>query len=319
VTIKLGNDTTEPQFELDEGHAVAADEDLYRIGTVASLTGIAVERLRAWERRYGLTPAHRAGKIRFYNRDQLARLTKIKQLIDHGHPISSLVDLADETLDERIAALRSVAINPSKTGLIGPNLLVLEQQQEHARIDVQGRWANIDAFNQAQEGIGSLDTIVIQLPVLLIQHIETVEKNHPEARVVALYQFATPRQIALTQEHGVPTLQWPTSWQEIEHACATSAGRPLRASRAASRRFSDEELIAIAATMTSDESACPQHLVELISQLNAFAEYSLDYAGDTVEPLKYERIHTDATHARAQLELALEVFLEADQLPVTSN
>ena len=36
-------------------------DDLYRIGTVASLTGIAVERLRAWERRYDFTPAHRDG------------------------------------------------------------------------------------------------------------------------------------------------------------------------------------------------------------------------------------------------------------------
>ncbi|MEM6709905.1 MAG: MerR family transcriptional regulator [Pseudomonadota bacterium] len=30
--------------------------ELYRIGAVAQLTGIAVERLRAWERRYGLAP-----------------------------------------------------------------------------------------------------------------------------------------------------------------------------------------------------------------------------------------------------------------------
>jgi DNA-binding transcriptional MerR regulator len=308
--------TDTPEPDLDES-APAIDEDLYRIGTVASQTGIAVERLRAWERRYGFTPAHRAGKTRFYSRDQLARLSKIKQLIDQGHPISTLVDLADETLDERIAALRSVAINPSKTGLIGPNLLVLEQQQEHTRIDVQARWANMDAFNHAREVAAALDTIVIQMPVLLIQHIETVEKNYPEVRVVALYQFATPKQIALTQEHGVPTLPWPTSWREIEHACATSTGRPLRASRAASRRFTDEELIAIAAT--ADESACPQHLVELISQLNAFADYSLDYAADTEEPQKYERIHTDTTHARAQLELALEVIVEADQLLATPN
>lgn len=319
MTIKLGNDAAEPAPEADAADQVAVAEDLYRIGTVASVTGIAVERLRAWERRYGLTPAHRAGKTRFYNRDQLVRLTKIKQLIDQGHPISTLVDLADETLDERIAALRSVAINPSKTGLIGPNLLVLEQRQEHARIDVQARWSNIDAFSHAQDGIGALDTIVIQLPVLLIQHIETVEKSHPEARVVVLYQFATPRQIALVQEHGVPTLQWPTSWQEIEHACATSTGRPLRAARAAIRRFTDDELIAIAASTTADESGCPQHLVELISQLNAFADYSLDCASDAEEPRKYERIHTDTTHARAQLELALEVIVDADQLLATPN
>ena len=33
-------------------------DDFYRIGSVAALTGIAVERLRAWERRHDFSPAH---------------------------------------------------------------------------------------------------------------------------------------------------------------------------------------------------------------------------------------------------------------------
>lgn len=313
MSIELGNDTTNTAAD------AGGEEDLYRIGTVAGLTGIAVERLRAWERRYGLQPAHRAGKTRFYSKAQVTRLTKVRQLCDKGHTISTLIHLDDAQLDERIAAQRNVATEPSKTGLIGPNLLVLEQRQEHMRIDVQARWANLDAFCNERDGLEALDTIVVQLPVLLVQHIETIEKIHPEARIVALYQFATPKQIALTQELGIATLQWPLSWQEIEHACASSAGRPLRAPRAAIRRFTDAELIAIAASADTDASGCPQHLVELISQLNAFADYSLDHADDAAQPRLFERIHTDTTHARAQLELALEVLVEADQLLPTLN
>ena len=311
--IELEDDT------MDSAAGDSGEEDLYRIGTVAGLTGIAVERLRAWERRYGLKPAHRAGKTRFYSKAQVTRLTKIRQLCDKGHTISTVIDLEDAQLDERIAAQRNVATEPSITGLIGPNLLVLEQRQEQSRIDVQARWANLDAFCDECDGIESLDTIVVQLPVLLVQHIQTIERNHPGARIVALYQFATPKQIALTQEQGIATLQWPVSWQEIEHACASSAGRPLRAARAAIRRFSDEELIAIAASADADGSGCPQHLVELISQLNAFADYSLDYVDDAAQPQLFERIHTDTTHARAQLELALEVLVESDQLLPTLN
>ena len=41
-----------------------AAQDLYQIGSVTALTGIAAERLRAWERRYGFTPAEKKGKIR---------------------------------------------------------------------------------------------------------------------------------------------------------------------------------------------------------------------------------------------------------------
>ncbi|MCH8142945.1 MAG: hypothetical protein IH908_15255, partial [Proteobacteria bacterium] len=200
-----------------------------------------------------------------------------------------------------------------------PNLLVLEQQQDHtSRIDVRARWANMDAFMSDQSAADTLDVIVVQLPVLLSQHIEKIGKFQPKSRIVAIYQFATAKHIAATQELGVPTLNWPTSWQEIEHACATTAGMPLRAARTAARRFTDEELIAIAAS-SDDQSNCPQHLVELISSLNAFADYSLEYAEEAVATALYQRVHTDTTQARAQLELALEVLVEADQLLARPN
>jgi len=292
------------------------EEDLYRIGTIANLTGISVERLRAWERRYGLAPAFRSGKTRFYSKDQLDQLLKVKRLIDQGHPISTLASLSDQKLDERLSTSRtSVGLKAATVGLIGPNLLVLEQQQDQRnRLDVRSRWANMDAFMSDQTGTAELDVIVVQLPVLLTQHLENVARFHPESRVVAIYQFATPQQIAAVQQLGVPTLPWPVSWQEIEHASATTAGMPLRAARTAARRFTDEELIAVAASTHSDPANCPQHLVELISSLNAFADYTLNCADEAAEPQIYQRIHTDTTQARAQLELALEVLVEADEL-----
>ncbi len=301
------------------------DDDLYRIGTIASLTGIAVERLRAWERRYGLEPAHKSGKTRFYSRAQLERLQLIKRLIDQGHPISTLVELSVEQLNERLCTQSQARLQPARTGLIGPNLLVLEQRQEQAsRLDVRGRWANLEAFLDDQSGTEPLEVVVVQLPVLLSSAIERIGRVQPDARVVAVYQFATAKHLTAVQELGIPTLHWPTSWQEIEHACATTAGLPLRAARAAVRRFTDEELIAIAASAT-DPTGCPGHLVELISSLNAFAEFSLGCAEEAAageapradgeyQQSLYERIHTDATQARAQLELALEALVEADQL-----
>ncbi|NJN52146.1 MAG: MerR family transcriptional regulator [Gammaproteobacteria bacterium] len=74
-------------------------DDLYRIGTVAKLTGVSVECLRAWERRHGIAPAERSGRTRFYSHAQLERLRKIKALIDAGHPISSLAELSNAQLN----------------------------------------------------------------------------------------------------------------------------------------------------------------------------------------------------------------------------
>jgi len=296
-----------------------ADDDLYRIGTIATLTGIAVERLRAWERRYGLEPAYKSGKTRFYSKSQLDRLQLIKRLIDQGHPISTLVELADEQLSERLQTQRQARLRPATTGLVGPNLLVLEQQQTQTpRLDVRARWANLEAFLHDQTGTEALDVVVVQLPVLLTATIEKVARFQPSARIVALYQFATPKHLVAVQELGIPTLQWPVSWQQIEHACAVTAGTPLRAARAATRRFTDDELIAIAASAT-DPSGCPGHLVELISNLNAFAEFSLSCAEELSDPDLYQRVHTDTTQARAQLELALEALVDAEQLLATPN
>jgi len=313
VTNVQGESSTDPTKTGTESASNPAAEDLYRIGTVAQLTQISVERLRAWERRYGLVPAHRAGKTRFYSASQLTRLTKIKRLIDAGHPISSLVELTDEQLDERQVTQQAVTSQPARTGLIGPNLLVLEQQQdEDLRIQISARWANMEAFQRDQLGVEDLDAVVVQLPVLSLQPIEIIEALYPRAQVVALYQFATANHVSAVEAHGIPTLKWPTPWQEIESAVASVHRQADASGKAISRRFSDEELVAIAASTLSDPTGCPQHLVELISQLNAFADFSQTCNPDQ-EPL-FEGIHVDTTQARAHLERALEALAMAEGL-----
>lgn len=290
-----------------------ADDDLYRIGTVAQLTDISVERLRAWERRYGLEPAHRAGKTRFYTRAQVDHLIKIRRLIDNGHPIGSLAELSGDQLDTRLETHEAPLAEPVRAGLIGPNLLVLEQQQsESQRLAVCARWANMAAFEAEQAAAGELDAIVVQLPVLNSQLIDKIEKICPNTHIVALYQFATPGQISNVEERGLPTLKWPAAWRDIELAAASFPRR--RRPGPSGRRFSDEELIAIAASALDDSSACPQHLVELISQLNAFEDYVGDCAREAEEPGLFGQIAEETAEARARLEIALEALAVAEGL-----
>jgi DNA-binding transcriptional MerR regulator len=308
--------------DIETGAEPRADdgpEDLYRIGTVAQLTQISVERLRAWERRYGLAPAHRAGKTRFYSASQLERLTKIKRLIDAGHPISTLVELTDEQLDERQTALpgaTGISAQPARTGLIGTNLLVLEQQQgEDLRIQIAGRWANLAAFEQDQLGVDTLDAVVVQMPVANEDDLDVIVDHFPTAQIVALYQFGTAKHVAAIEDRGVPALKWPTPWQDIENTVASVHREANAPEKAAARRFSDEELVAIAASTLSDPTGCPQHLVELISQLNAFAEYSRSLGEDAL----LDGIHVDATQARSHLERALEALAMAEGLIATPD
>lgn len=298
----------------DTEASAAFGEDLYRIGTVTSLTGIAVERLRAWERRYGLKPAQKVGKTRYYSASQLDRLKKLKALSDHGHPISSIVELSDAQLDERLAGQRrpaAIAGTCLKFGLIGPNLLVLEQQHGSAEdTEVVARWANMAAFCSDQQATTALDVIIVQLPVLLDRHIDTISRLCPDSRVVAVYQFATPGELAAVEGRGIPTLAWPANWPDIEATAINSAVIPSTETQVTVRRFSDDELIAIAVSAADETSGATSHLVDLISQLNAFAEYSEELAATEADtPERYEQVYGDACQARAQLEMALQAMI----------
>jgi DNA-binding transcriptional MerR regulator/methylmalonyl-CoA mutase cobalamin-binding subunit len=67
----------------------------YRIGDVASRTGLSEHVIRAWERRYGVpVPQRSAGKYRLYTEDDVRLLARLRELTDDGVPISEAVSLA---------------------------------------------------------------------------------------------------------------------------------------------------------------------------------------------------------------------------------
>ncbi len=286
-------------------------DELYRIGTVASLTGISVERLRAWERRHDLTPAHRDGRTRFYSAEQLEHLRLIKRLTDLGHPISSIATLSTQQLKDRIEREQDqpqlYATSAPTVGLVGPNLMMLEQKttsgSRPVRIDVVSRWANINAFVNDQNGTDDPQILFLQLPVLSIQPIEFAKKTYPDAKLVVIYQFAAAKQITELGNLEIPTLKWPVDWSQIEHIAISQHGLSGDGG-VTPRRYSDEELIAIA-TNNDDPTEAPTFVIESIQQLNALSAYVQDCALSAPQDAPYASTAQDVSRARAQLELAL--------------
>ena len=298
--------------------------DLYRIGTVASTTGVAVERLRAWERRYGLEPAHKSGRTRFYSKNQVDRIALMKQLVDQGHPISSVVELDLQQLQLRLEQERdsaSLALSHAPmVGLVGANLIMQEQRHTRsgntAKVEVLARWSNTDIFLRSPEDADNLDVLLVQIPVLepaLIQKVTAVAG----LRVVVLYQFGTSSAVSETtrQNPGVTVAKWPMNWPDLERLVASewagsqSAGTP--------RRFSDEELIAIAATH-SDHSERIAHLIDLIGQLNAFAEYSSSVSAPQ-DSHEMTQLGDTVAWVRHQLETSLAGITEEGAEPTLSQ
>ncbi len=85
-----------------------AVELTYPLRTVARLTGLSPEVLRAWERRYGVvSPERTPGGSRRYSAAELERLRLVKAAVDAGHRIGQVASLPLEALRSRAAAVEA--------------------------------------------------------------------------------------------------------------------------------------------------------------------------------------------------------------------
>lgn len=302
-------------------------EDFYRIGSVAALTGIAIERLRAWERRYGFSPAHKNGRTRFYSVSQLERLKKIKHLIDRGQTVSSVINLNESQLNQRFSNTETNSDLDSKgpqlatprAGLVGANLLQLEQRQEPSdRLDIVARWANLGALLDPTHQQEAPDVLILQVPVLSLAEIQKAQQAMPQCKIISAYQFATAAELSRCQAQDVPILKWPLDWREVEFTCLEESKRHLKTTGYTQRRFSDEELIALSVG-DDDPNRPTQHLVDAIHQVNALSAYLQSCAEE--EPTGGQTntalgdACSDAAYARAYLESALQSIAAGVEQP----
>lgn len=76
----------------------------YSIGVVCRRTGLKSDRLRAWERRYGVVEPERSeGNQRLYTDEDVERLTLLRRATDRGHRIAQIADLSTVELAGMLA------------------------------------------------------------------------------------------------------------------------------------------------------------------------------------------------------------------------
>jgi DNA-binding transcriptional MerR regulator/methylmalonyl-CoA mutase cobalamin-binding subunit len=81
---------------------------LYPIRAVSKLTGISIDTLRAWERRYQVVTPQRDGRGRLYTEADVERLRLLNAAVERGHAIGRVAALGDEEL-------RALMVGPSPT------------------------------------------------------------------------------------------------------------------------------------------------------------------------------------------------------------
>lgn len=113
----------------------------YPIRAVSQLTGLGLDTLRAWERRYQAVTPTRGDRGRLYGEEDIRRLRLLRAVTDAGHAIGLVAALANADL-ERLLAPASNPPAPVPSAEHVPALLRLVEGYDSAALEVElGRLA----------------------------------------------------------------------------------------------------------------------------------------------------------------------------------
>jgi DNA-binding transcriptional MerR regulator/methylmalonyl-CoA mutase cobalamin-binding subunit len=112
----------------------------YPIRAVSKLTGVAIDTLRAWERRHSAVMPIRDDRGRMYTDADIARLRLLRGAVEHGHSIGRLARLTDAELRQLAAAGASAVSEvdpPRRTPIDTAALTAALQKYDATAIDQQ--------------------------------------------------------------------------------------------------------------------------------------------------------------------------------------
>jgi DNA-binding transcriptional MerR regulator/methylmalonyl-CoA mutase cobalamin-binding subunit len=112
----------------------------YPIRAVSKLTGVAIDTLRAWERRHSAVMPIRDDRGRMYTDADIARLRLLRGAVEHGHSIGRLAPLTDAELRQLAAAGASAVSEvdpPRRTPIDTAALTAALQKYDATAIDQQ--------------------------------------------------------------------------------------------------------------------------------------------------------------------------------------
>jgi DNA-binding transcriptional MerR regulator len=299
----------------------------YPIGVAARLTGIQVETLRVWERRYSVVgPQVSPTGRRLYASADLERLRLIKQLVDSGHPISSVASVPSEKLLE----LREVSIDrngaTTEDTLVRLNLraVLVGDAQRAGRgrgLVVAGVCADIERAAAQFRSIEA-DVVIVELPSLLdldIEEIDAIKTAVGAQLVVVLYRFGASSTVRNIRKAGHVAAHAAVDAFGLRSLCRAAlmpaSAVPLPAESA--QRLDNATLEMLAQASTSIECECPKHLVELIRSLASFETYSEQCSiRSELDATVHQDLQQTAGRARVLLEQSLLRLAMLEGLPL---
>lgn len=135
------------------GSAPDSSEGLLSIGALSAATGIPIDTIRTWERRYGYpVPVRKASGHRVYPLSLIPRLRRAAEAIARGHRAAEVVPASERALDALLDSLAELPVEPlglpavpEQTTQDGDELLALVRafDTEGLRRRIQNDWARL--------------------------------------------------------------------------------------------------------------------------------------------------------------------------------
>jgi DNA-binding transcriptional MerR regulator len=254
-------------------------EASFRSGAAARLSGVPVETLRVWERRYGVTDPHRSEQgQRQYSFEDVRRLGLIKQLVDAGNPIGTLASL---DLQQLLAQLNSAAGLPPaqwqgslveqgviRIALVGTSLrhalLNLDPGQRKIQLTVVQTASNLQqASSQLQDVVA--DVLVIELgeitePGVQISLIRQVQQACQAKAALVLYRFSSSDAIRQLRQATCYVARIPSDMHELENQCRSALAQ-VQLSQAKKTQQAQKAAGGVPSAKSKAVSQLPQRLL----------------------------------------------------------
>ena len=299
---------------------------VYRSGAVARLTGIPVQTLRVWERRYKVVgPRQSATGQRQYSPADVARLAVIKRLVDSGHAIGSVAGLDVDQLQSMLDKAGGIArvMPPVRVAIVGEALAMRVDHYRLPALRVVAASPDVEHAGDALRDVAA-DVLLVELPTLQresAREIRSLARQVGARRIIVEYGYGPQRIEQELRAAGCTLVHAPLDVDQLESIChllpaAPPSGTPAALSQidpAPPRRFDHKTLAAISLASVALNCECPHHLSDLLVQLGNFETYSAECESRSpADAALHHYLKEIAGNARAMLETALLRVAEAE-------
>ncbi len=319
-------------------HQEESASPAYRSGAVARLTGIPVETLRVWERRYNVVgPRQSATGRRQYAPEEVTRLTVIKRLVDSGYAIGSIAALGLDQLQSMLQQASQApmkakrppttpvedAMQPLRLAVVGEALALRVQRRPLPALQVVATSRNAAQAPDDFRGMRA-DTLLVELSSLhsdTPQAIQRLARQLGAQRVVVEYGYATRQHEQDLRALGCHLVHAPMSMDELSTLCgalhlSVEPGGAIASKHiyaASPRRYDNKTLAEIAMSSVALNCECPHHIADLLVRLGNFETYSAECESRSPADAALHQYLAQITgNARAMMEIALERVVEAE-------